>query len=478
MTFEPTDEIMQADDWAPFSASSIFYKYFQSLGETMQADDWAPLPVSETRLFETSELGLYMHDRINHKKTPNFIQSMHNTVEQVLNSNEKENKIKIKDINYFALIQNNTFSLITTNIINGNYIDELENLQHIILSLKPGGKAAVIVSDHALNIKGENNQGAKIRAELMNKCDLHTIFRLPAGSFGAQNIKANILFFERGASVNVSDESNTSNVWFYDMRTNMSPFGNDIPLTQEDLQLFQKVYFEQPRAEQEANNRWRCFSREAIAKRGDNLDIVWLYDTQRLKKNRLSENPAVYRVVNKQSTSIEDELQKVEKQDKNYQLELPVGLPIKVDEYKGYPYNIPIREVWALEAVNFTPWLNENLDIFYDLLGLEVNMSLTEENVGSLRADMILWDIANNCIVVENQLEKSDHDHLGKIITYIFNKDAKIGVWITSEIRPEHLLAVQKLNKYIEEKIYIVKLGAIRIADSPPIARFELIPSH
>ncbi|MGB0564483.1 MAG: N-6 DNA methylase, partial [Spirulinaceae cyanobacterium] len=108
---------------------------------------------------------------------------------------------------------------------------------------------------------------------------LHTILRLPTGIFYAQGVKTNVLFFQRGQT----ETGNTSAVWFYDMRTNMPSFGKRTPLTAEHFQEFEQFYGSDPnggsdRTDQGEEGRWRCFSREAIAKRGDNLDISWLRD--------------------------------------------------------------------------------------------------------------------------------------------------------------------------------------------------------
>ncbi len=153
---------------------------------------------------------------------------------------------------------------------------QLAFLQHIYRGLKPGGRAAVVLPD---NVLFEDNTGQRIRADLMNKCNLHTVLRLPTGIFYAQGVKTNVLFFQRGTT----DTSNTKEVWFYDLRTNMPSFGKRTPLTREHFVDFEKAYGtdangKSPRKDQGESGRFRCFSREDIAKRGDNLDITWLRD--------------------------------------------------------------------------------------------------------------------------------------------------------------------------------------------------------
>ncbi len=149
-------------------------------------------------------------------------------------------------------------------------------LQHIYRGLKPGGRAAVVLPD---NVLFEDNTGQKIRADLMDKCNLHTILRLPTGIFYAQGVKTNVLFFQRGKK----ETGNTKKVWIYDMRTNMPSFGKRTPFTREHFADFAKAYGKSviggsKRTDLGEEGRFRVFSRDAIAKRGDNLDISWLKD--------------------------------------------------------------------------------------------------------------------------------------------------------------------------------------------------------
>lgn len=153
---------------------------------------------------------------------------------------------------------------------------QLAFLQHIYRGLKPGGRAAVVLPD---NVLFEAGQGQSIRADLMEKCNLHTILRLPTGIFYAQGVKTNVLFFERGRT----EKGNTQNVWVYDLRTNMPSFGKRTPLTFEHFADFIACYGDEangtaPRTDQGEEGRWRCFSREFITQRGENLDISWLRD--------------------------------------------------------------------------------------------------------------------------------------------------------------------------------------------------------
>jgi type I restriction enzyme M protein len=153
---------------------------------------------------------------------------------------------------------------------------QLAFLQHIYMNLKPGGRAAVVLPD---NVLFENGQGRNIRADLMDKCNLHTILRLPTGIFYAQGVKTNVLFFSRGTT----EKGNTKNIWIYDMRANMPNFGKRTPLTKQHFKEFEDAFGEDPlglslRVDQGIEGRFRCFTREEIAKRSDNLALSWLRD--------------------------------------------------------------------------------------------------------------------------------------------------------------------------------------------------------
>lgn len=144
---------------------------------------------------------------------------------------------------------------------------QLAFIQHIYRGLKPGGRAAVVVPD---NVLFEDGVGVQIRGDLMDKCDLHTILRLPTGIFYAQGVKTNVLFFTRGKG----DKANTKATWIYDLRTNMPSFGKRRQLTREHFAGFEHAWA--MRANGYVDDRSRVFSREEMKKRGDNLDITWL----------------------------------------------------------------------------------------------------------------------------------------------------------------------------------------------------------
>ncbi|ADL50875.1 N-6 DNA methylase [Clostridium cellulovorans] len=149
---------------------------------------------------------------------------------------------------------------------------QLNFLQHIYRSLKADNKAraAVVLPDNVLFQEGD---GTKIREDLMDKCNLHTILRLPTGIFYAQGVKTNVLFFTRGKE----DKGNTKEVWFYDLRTNMPSFGKTNPLKETHFEDFIKAYTADNREAVE-DERWNKFTREQIKEKNDNLDLGLIKD--------------------------------------------------------------------------------------------------------------------------------------------------------------------------------------------------------
>jgi type I restriction enzyme M protein len=124
----------------------------------------------------------------------------------------------------------------------------------------------------------------------MELCDLHTVLRLPTGIFYAQGVKTNVLFFTRGKN----DKANTQAVWVYDLRANMPAFGKTRPLTVADFAEFEAAFGDDPygqaeRTDQGEAGRFRCFTREQIKDRNDNLDIAWLRDESEDIEERLSD---------------------------------------------------------------------------------------------------------------------------------------------------------------------------------------------
>lgn len=171
---------------------------------------------------------------------------------------------------------------------------QLAFLQHIYLGLKPGGRAAVVLPD---NVLFEAGVGTEVRRELMAKCNLHTILRLPTGIFYAQGVKTNVLFFQKGSAANPRQKKDcTQCTWVYDLRSNTPNFGKRKPIEATHLRSFEDAYGEDPngnspRAENVEGlgelSRFRAFSRADIAARGDSLDISWLKDADSLDADDL-----------------------------------------------------------------------------------------------------------------------------------------------------------------------------------------------
>ncbi|HFT8550986.1 TPA: N-6 DNA methylase [Klebsiella pneumoniae] len=151
---------------------------------------------------------------------------------------------------------------------------QLAFLQHIWLGLKNNGRAAVVVPD---NVLFEGGAGRLIRKDLMKNCNLHTILRLPNGIFYSQGVNTNVMFFTRRDN----NIENSKRVWVYDMRTGVRRFGKTRPLLSEHFAEFEMLFGENPydgssRTEEIKNERWRCFDRDEITAREENLDFVWL----------------------------------------------------------------------------------------------------------------------------------------------------------------------------------------------------------
>ena len=178
---------------------------------------------------------------------------------------------------------------------------QLAFLQHIYRTLKPGGRAAVVLPD---NVLFEEGMGTKIRGDLMEKCNLHTILRLPTGIFYAQGVKTNVLFFTRGET----DHGNTKQVWVYDLRANMPSFGVRTPLTHSHFSDFEKAFGKKPdgtskRTDQGEEGRFRSFNRDVLVKRGENLDINWLKDENANNHNELPEPDVIAALIRERLTT-------------------------------------------------------------------------------------------------------------------------------------------------------------------------------
>ena len=138
---------------------------------------------------------------------------------------------------------------------------------------------------------------------------------------------------------------------------------------------------------------------------------------------------------------------------------------------------VRVREVWPHEAHDFTTWLETNIDVLDDdlVVAIDPDSVRREEAAGSLWVDLVAEDQAGRTVIVENQLGKSDHDHLGKVITYTAAFDADVAIWIVADPRPEHVKAVSWINDSTPLSAYMFKIQAIRIGDSAAAPLLTLI---
>jgi hypothetical protein len=138
---------------------------------------------------------------------------------------------------------------------------------------------------------------------------------------------------------------------------------------------------------------------------------------------------------------------------------------------------VPLRTIWHDEAQDFTAWLADNLEFLNEALGLSLSLIEREAAAGPFSADVLAEDTNGNLVVIENQLERTDHDHLGKLIVYLSNLEAKTAIWITSDPRAEHEAAIHWLNEMLpaDVALYLVKLEAYRIGNSPPAPLLTIV---
>lgn len=146
----------------------------------------------------------------------------------------------------------------------------------------------------------------------------------------------------------------------------------------------------------------------------------------------------------------------------------------------GKLQQVNLRDYWKHEALDFTNWLarEENLDLLSDEIGIDIVLKETEASVGRFNVDILaIEDNSDRLIVIENQLEQTDHDHLGKIITYASGFDAEIIIWIVKDVRDEHKQAIDWLNEHTNDKInfFVIKMELWRIDDSAPAPKFHIV---
>lgn len=139
-----------------------------------------------------------------------------------------------------------------------------------------------------------------------------------------------------------------------------------------------------------------------------------------------------------------------------------------------------LRTVWSHEALDFTPWLSEddNISLLADAIGLDITVNETESSVGDFNVDIFASETGTDRkIIIENQLEDTNHDHLGKLITYASGKSADIIIWVVKRAREEHRAAIEWLNNHTDDKIgfFLCEIKLYRIGNSEPAVKFEII---
>lgn len=139
---------------------------------------------------------------------------------------------------------------------------------------------------------------------------------------------------------------------------------------------------------------------------------------------------------------------------------------------------IAVRDVWRHEAYDFTTWLLSNADVLSEILGMELELTRAEHQVGGFSLDLIGHDLTTGrVVIVENQLEQTDHGHLGQLLTYAGGTDPATIVWCAPSFREEHRAALDWLNEHTDEdtRFFGVEVAAVRIDDSRPAPLFRLI---
>lgn len=141
---------------------------------------------------------------------------------------------------------------------------------------------------------------------------------------------------------------------------------------------------------------------------------------------------------------------------------------------------VDVRELWSHEQLDFSNWLarDENLEYLNDIIGLTLTDADKEVYVGSYRCDIVAKDETSDItVIIENQLESTNHDHLGKIITYASGLDAKVIIWIVKETKEEHRAAIEWLNNNTNKNInfFLIEIHAYKIGNSNPAPKFEVV---
>lgn len=157
------------------------------------------------------------------------------------------------------------------------------------------------------------------------------------------------------------------------------------------------------------------------------------------------------------------------KQKEGTWMEIELGWLVEVDD---------LRATWPKEDKDFTPWLSENLDRLSEAIGIDLELVEPESYVGGFRVDILARDVEDGrTVIIENQLETTDHNHLGQLITYASGKNASLAVWIVKHADEEHRAAVEWLNAHTDEGIGFIlcEIKLFRIGDSKIAPMFKVL---
>ena len=204
-------------------------------------------------------------------------------------------------------------------------------------------------------------------------------------------------------------------------------------------------------------NRWRKSARKRL--RNDNGQIS---AARKAKMKELIEN---------RERLLEDRDKNGKRQIRRLHGQEPPIDSMPTDESEGL---VPLDKVWSHED-DFTMWLEENIDVLNDVIGLSLSVVGRKQAAGDFIVDLIAKDESRNRVVIENQLKQSDHDHLGKLITYLTVVDAKTAIWIVAKARDEHKRAICWLNESRSASFYLIELEAVQIGDASPVPRLKKI---
>ncbi len=136
---------------------------------------------------------------------------------------------------------------------------------------------------------------------------------------------------------------------------------------------------------------------------------------------------------------------------------------------------VELRDIWKNEATDFTCWLEDSIDDLSNFIGFELEVLEREKKVGSFSIDLYAETPEGEKVIIENQLERTDHNHLGQIITYFTNLEAKYVIWIAKEARQEHANAINWLNESTDINFYLIQVEAYKIGNSKPAPYFKIV---